>query len=50
MSDAYLQIDNLKTHFPVEKGILFRKVTGTVKADLDDYMRRLAAGEFQKQS
>ena len=32
MSDAYLQIDNLKTHFPVEKGILFRKVTGTVKA------------------
>ena len=27
MSDPYLQINNLKTHFPVEKGILFRKVT-----------------------
>ena len=32
MSDFYLQINNLKKHFPMEKGILFRKVTGTVKA------------------
>ena len=44
MSDAYLQIDNLKTHFPVEKGILFRKVTGTVKA-VDGVSLRLAKGE-----
>ena len=41
MSDAYLQINNLKTHFPVEKGILFRKVTGTVKA-VDGVSLRLA--------
>jgi oligopeptide transport system ATP-binding protein len=44
MSDAYLQINNLKTHFPVEKGILFRKVTGTVKA-VDDVSLSLAKGE-----
>jgi len=44
MSDAYLQIDNLKTHFPVEKGILFRKVTGTVKA-VDGVSLHLAKGE-----
>ena len=34
--------------FPNIAGILL--LTGRVKADLDDYMRRLAAGEFQKQS
>ena len=44
MSDAYLQINNLKTHFPVEKGILFRKVTGTVKA-VDGVSLSLAKGE-----
>ena len=44
MSDAYLQINNLKTHFPVEKGILFRKVTGTVKAG-DGVSLSLAKGE-----
>ena len=44
MSDASLQIDNLKTPFPVEKGILFRKVTGTVKA-VDGVSLRLAKGE-----
>ena len=44
MSVAYLQINNLKTHFPVEKGILFRKVTGTVKA-VDGVSLSLAKGE-----
>ena len=44
MSDPYLQINNLKTHFPVEKGILFRKVTGTVKA-VDGVSLSLAKGE-----
>ena len=34
--------------FPNIAGILL--LTGRVKKDLDDYMRRLAAGEFQKQS
>ncbi len=34
--------------FPNIAGILL--LTGRVKADLDDYMRRLAAGEFPKQS
>ena len=34
--------------FPNIAGILL--LTGRVKVDLDDYMRRLAAGEFQKQS
>ncbi|MEE2673772.1 MAG: alanine:cation symporter family protein [Myxococcota bacterium] len=33
--------------FPNIAGILL--LTGRVKADLDDYMRRLAAGEFPKQ-
>ena len=44
MSDAYLQINHLKTHFPVAKGILFRKVTGTVKA-VDGVSLSLAKGE-----
>jgi len=44
MSEAYLHIDNLKTYFPVEKGILFRKVTGTVKA-VDGVSLGLAKGE-----
>ena len=32
--------------FPNIAGVLL--LTGKVKADLDDYMSRLAAGEFQK--
>ena len=39
MATAFLEIKNLKTHFPVERGIIFRRVVGTVKAvdgvDLD---------------
>ena len=37
--NSFLKIRDLKTHFPVEKGVLFRKVIATVKAvdgvDLD---------------
>jgi oligopeptide transport system ATP-binding protein len=39
MTDAFLQVKGLKTHFPIERGIIFRRVVGTVKAvdgvDLD---------------
>ena len=41
MSDAFLQVDNLKTHFPVEKGVLIRRVEATVKA-VDGVSLRLA--------
>jgi len=44
MSEAFLQVDNLKTHFPVEKGVLIRKVEATVKA-VDGVSLRLAKGE-----
>ena len=44
MSDAFLQVDNLKTHFPVEKGVLIRRVEATVKA-VDGVSLRLAKGE-----
>ena len=29
---AFLELNNIKTHFPVSKGILMRKVTDTIKA------------------
>ena len=32
MSEAFLQLQNLKTHFPVERGIIFRRRIGTVRA------------------
>jgi oligopeptide transport system ATP-binding protein len=32
MSDSILEIQNLKTHFPVERGVIFRRQVGTVKA------------------
>ena len=48
MSDAYLQIDNLKTHFPVEKGVLIRRVEATVKA-VDGVSLRLAKGLSRKE-
>ena len=32
MSDAFLEIKDLKAHFPVERGIIFRREIGTVKA------------------
>jgi oligopeptide transport system ATP-binding protein len=32
MAEAFLEIQNLKTHFPVERGIVFRRRVGTVRA------------------
>jgi oligopeptide transport system ATP-binding protein len=32
MSDAILQLTDVKTHFPIQSGFVFRKQTGTVKA------------------
>jgi len=32
MPEAFLQITDVKTHFPVERGVIFRQRTGTVKA------------------
>jgi ABC-type oligopeptide transport system ATPase subunit len=32
MSDGFLQVQNLKTHFPMTKGFIFRRHVGTVRA------------------
>jgi oligopeptide transport system ATP-binding protein len=45
MSEAFLEIENLKTHFPVERGILFRRRIGTVRA-VDGVSLRLRQGEI----
>ena len=45
MSEAFLQLQNLKTHFPVERGIIFRRRIGTVKA-VDGVSLSLAKGEI----
>jgi peptide/nickel transport system ATP-binding protein len=45
MSEAFLQLQNLKTHFPVERGIIFRRRIGTVKA-VDGVSLALAKGEI----
>ncbi|HTI98682.1 MAG TPA: oligopeptide/dipeptide ABC transporter ATP-binding protein [Dongiaceae bacterium] len=45
MPDVLLQIENLKTHFPVERGILFRRQVATVKA-VDGVSLTLRAGEI----
>ena len=44
MPDPFLQIQDLKTHFPVEHGILFRRRIGTVKA-VDGVSLSLVKGE-----
>jgi len=31
-AETFLEVQNLKTHFPVEKGLLFRRRLGDVKA------------------
>ena len=43
-TDAFLELENLKTHFPVEKGFLFKKEVGTVKA-VDGINLSLEKGE-----
>ncbi len=43
-TDAFLELENVRTHFPVEKGFLFKKQVGTVKA-VDGIDLSLAKGE-----
>src|ERR1700759_1152967 len=45
MSDAFLEIKELKAHFPVERGIIFRREIGTVKA-VDGVTLTLRKGEI----
>src|ERR1700759_2617147 len=45
MSDAFLEIKELKAHFPVERGIIFRREIGTVKA-VDGVSLTLRRGEI----
>jgi len=44
MPDAFLQLENVKAHFPVERGIVFRRTIGTVRA-VDGVTLSLARGE-----
>jgi oligopeptide transport system ATP-binding protein len=44
MADAFLQINGVKTHFPVERGIFFRHRIGTIKA-VDGVTLTLEKGE-----
>ncbi len=43
-NETFLELDNVKTHFPVEKGLLFKKQVGTVKA-VDGIDLSLTKGE-----
>ncbi|MBL6765728.1 MAG: ATP-binding cassette domain-containing protein [Verrucomicrobiae bacterium] len=45
MSEAFLELSELKTHFPVEKGFLFRRQVGTVRA-VDGVSLKLREGEI----
>ncbi len=45
MSDSFLHVENLKTHFPVERGMIIRRHLGTVKA-VDGVSFSLARGEI----
>jgi oligopeptide transport system ATP-binding protein len=44
-ADAFLEVRNLKTHFPVEKGFLFKRHLGSVKA-VDGVTLTLRQGEI----
>lgn len=44
MTEAFLQLKDVKTHFPVEKGLLFRRTIGTVRA-VDGVSLSLREGE-----
>ena len=44
IADAFLEVSDLKTHFPIEKGFLIKKRVGTVKA-VDGINLNLAKGE-----
>src|ERR1043166_7337969 len=45
MTPDFLQVTNLKTHFPVERGVIFKKQIGTIKA-VDGVNLRLRQGEI----
>jgi oligopeptide transport system ATP-binding protein len=45
MPDDFLQIQDLKTHFPVERGLLFRRRVGTVRA-VDGVTLTVGRGEI----
>ncbi len=45
MSQGFLEVENLKTHFPVERGVILRKQVGTVKA-VDGVSLELRKGEI----
>ena len=45
MAEPFLEIQNLKTHFPVERGIVFRRRVGTVRA-VDGVTLSLKQGEI----
>ncbi len=45
MAEPFLQIENLKTYFPVERGVILRKRIGTVRA-VDGVTFSLARGEI----
>lgn len=45
MPDSFLELQNLKTHFPVERGMILRKLLGTVKA-VDGVSLTLKQGEI----
>lgn len=45
MSDAFLKVENLKTHFPVRKGFLFSREIGAVRA-VDGVSFELRQGEI----
>ncbi len=45
MPDAFLQIENLKTHFPMERGVIVRRRIGTVRA-VDGVSLTLKRGEI----
>ncbi len=45
MSEAFLELENVKTHFPVERGIVFRRRIGTIRA-VDGVSLKLRKGEI----
>jgi oligopeptide transport system ATP-binding protein len=45
LPEAFLEIENVKTHFPVERGIIFRRRIGMIKA-VDGVSLKLGRGEI----
>lgn len=45
MASPFLELNRLKTHFPIERGVLFRKTIGTVKA-VDGITLTMPKGEI----